>query len=257
MAVAGAGVFFYVPTLLWNLLAAPSRMERDSSADHQEIVVTQTQQWEQARREYEAQLQETQITHEKVLRDKERIQEQLDQIRTDTEASITVSRCFIEAFPSRQKPDDEIMGYRAVIEFFNNPAIASDRARLRSVRARNTFLVSGNEICTATGIWRIPPHELSMFEMARNLGDFSAGDKRILEIAFRTSGSGRTYASDSSTRAAESQEHLNFYLLPRDPMVVKIYLDAISFNAEFWFALEHIEENRSLSLREIGNLSNC
>ena len=76
----------FVLTYFVNLVSAPPRMSREKK-------------------------QQAQIDRDSASQEKIRLEQRLNKIEVETEASLVVAQSFVEAFPPRSKPDEKIVGY--------------------------------------------------------------------------------------------------------------------------------------------------
>ncbi len=224
----------YLPTFLWNLLSAPSRMERDArqmASDRHRVLQSE-------------------------IRMLQRERDQLQDGRSSvmSEASLSVSRCFVVTRRSRH-PGDEISGdttvFVATVEFVNTPVTPSPKARIDNLRSTITFLdQAGRDILSTGGYW--PDDPVSFIGQLRNAVDFGVGEKHLLELAFKLGESGQTYASDPATVYSYSEDELAQFRLSGSPLLVRVKLDALGFDRRYEFTLEGSDRPGPLLLEFAG-----
>ena len=213
---------FYLPTLLWNLLSAPSRMERDAkqmASDRYRVLQSEIRM---------------------LQRERERVQLQADPSNVNSEASLSVSRCFVVTRKSRH-PGDEISGdatvFVATVEFVNTPVRPSPKARIDNLRSTITFVDQvGRDILSTGGYW--PDDPVSFIGQLRNAVDFGVGGTHLLELAFKLGEAGQAYASDPATVYSYSEDELARFRLSGSPLLVHVKLDALGFERTYEFTLE-------------------
>lgn len=211
---------FYLPTFLWNLLYAPSRMERDANqmaSDRYRVLQSEIR-----------------------MLQRERDQQQAGQSNVKSEALLSVSRCFVVTRRSHNL-GDEISGdatvFVATVELVNTPARPSPKARIDNLHSTITFVdQAGRDILSTGGYW--PDDPVSFIGQLRNAVDFGVGDKHLLELAFKLGESGQTYASDPATVYSYSEDELSHFRLSGSPLLVRVKLTTLGFEREYEFTLE-------------------
>ena len=226
---------FYLPTFLWNLLYAPSNMERDDkqmASDRHRVLLSEVR-----------------------MLQRERDQQQAGQSNVRSEASLSVSRCFVVTRRSRSL-GDEISGdatvFVATVELVNTPARPSAKARIGNLHATITFVdQAGRDILSTGGYW--PDDPVSFIGQLRNAVDFGVGEKHLLELAFKLGESGQTYASDPATVLSYSEDDLSHFRLSSSPLIVRAKLTALGFEHTYEFTLEGSNREGPLLLALAGN----
>lgn len=226
---------FYLPPFLWNLSYAPSRMERDAkqmASDRDRVLQSEI----------------------RVLQ-RERDQQQAGQSNVKSEASLSVSRCFIVTRRSRNL-GNEISGdatvFVATVELVNTPARPSPNARVDNLHSTITFVdQAGRDILSTGGYW--PDDPVSFIGQLRNAVDFGIGDRHLLELAFKLGESGQTYASDPATVYSYNEGELSHFRLSGSPLLVRVKLTALGFERTYEFTLEGSNRQGPLLLGLAGN----
>lgn len=226
---------FYLPPFLWNLSYAPSRMERDAkqmASDRDRVLQSEIR-----------------------MLQRERDQQQAGQSNVKSEASLSVSRCFIVTRRSRNL-GNEISGdatvFVATVELVNTPARPSPNARVDNLHSTITFVdQDGRDILSTGGYW--PDDPVSFIGQLRNAVDFGVGDRHLLELAFKLGESGQTYASDPATVYSYNEGELSHFRLSGSPLLVRVKLTALGFERTYEFTLEGSNRQGPLLLGLAGN----